>query len=345
MDQNVDNGRRRVQSNSEYLRAADEALAAAERARALADMPRSRSAMSGYESRAGEPKMIPLPESPTSMFTRPLSSMSMNRGKSSEMQRGVSFERNDMEDGNAEEENFTPNPFALPAPPTGQASRFDPKYTESVPTPNPSSPPIRPSHDNRRDSTLSALSSRPRSQLHQTTPLAPLPLNADPDASRIVFAEIPTPGEFGKPLIPPKYARRPPADRHSLLRPRTLIMPISLQGADYVPPAKVRDGFMLGEKPLPAGARSSILSTRGDGMVWQGRGSGMLPGQAGEVQMQGKEFGRGLAMEIQETEEQAERRRFEEEEARNRRNSKMPGKLYVSRDEANPIIYYTVGHC
>jgi hypothetical protein len=111
-------------------------------------------------------------------------------------------------------------------------------------------------------------------------------------------------------------------------------MPVSLQGADYVPPPRVRDGFTIGEKPLPAAARSSILIPNGAGAIWQGRGSGLMPGQVGEVQQQGRAFGRGLATELQETAQEADRRREVEEGLRardeNRRNSKMPGKLYVS---------------
>lgn len=340
LDRNTDPARRRTHSTSEYLSSVDAALAAAERALALADAPRARSVMGvmgldeiGMEgSRVREPMMVPLPSSPTSMRSRPISAMSMSRGRS------FDYDRRDSIAEGLEEED-TPNPFALPAPPSSQASRFDPKFAESAISLDPSSPPMLPAHS-RQLSTPSTLDPRrlsqaqPQPQSNRLSHIPPLhPVSANiPEPSR-VYADIPTPGEFGKPLLPSKYARRPQADRQSLLRPRTLIMPASLQGAGYVPPAKVRDGFVLGEKPLPVGARSSILTMSGQG-GWQGGAGGVLPGQVGEVQQQGREFGRGLAMELQETEEEERRRLQEEEEVRmareQRKRDKMPGKLYVS---------------
>lgn len=75
-----------------------------------------------------------------------------------------------------------------------------------------------------------------------------------------------------------------------------------------------REGWVLGEKPLPREARSSILSLGGR-------------------QVEGKEFGRGLAGELkamQEVEEERVRVEEEERERKERAKERPPGRLYVS---------------
>ena len=173
-----------------------------------------------------------------------------------------------------QEEILSPNPFALPAPPAEMGSRFDPKVLDvqrkSIDLTRPMShvslavsSPDHVAYDPASlqfPSTLTEehlaahLTGRPPAE-PEFNPLAGRELNT--------FAEIPTAQEYGKPLRPPKYGPLPPTDRRSLLRPRTIILPTPLSNAPepISPPKNIPDGYTLGDKPLPPGSRSSILTT------------------------------------------------------------------------------------
>lgn len=77
-----------------------------------------------------------------------------------------------------------------------------------------------------------------------------------------VYDEVPTAEEYGKPLRPQKYGPAKSVDRRSLLRPQSLVMPSLLSAIPPPEPPrkKVPEGYTLGEKPLPPGSRSSILT-------------------------------------------------------------------------------------
>lgn len=178
------------------------------------------------------------------------------------------------------EEVSSPNPFALPPPPAEVGSRFDPKILEAQ----------RKSIDLTRPLSRLSISSQDRLSRVQPSQFMPVgqpgstlteehlqeylaggrrpshPLEqVDPISGRELhhFDEIPSAAEYGKPLRPNTYGPMRPVDRRSLLRPKTLIMPTPLTNLPPPPspPKNVPDGYVLGAKPLPAGARSSILTT------------------------------------------------------------------------------------
>ena len=223
------------------LSSIDQALEKAERVRRLATRPMS--LVEGRERRVSNPLMVPLPESPASTGARPFSVMSWN----------MSSPGRRLED--EEEILDTPNPFALPAPPPELGSRFDPKVLEAQ----------------RRDSFSSSsdveIRSRPTSRLSLAPTFdRPVQPEAPSRPQSRVFDDIPTSDQFGRPLMPQRYSTSfRPMDRRSLLRPKSLIMPARLSGTHpaSLPPKNVPDGFVLGEKPLPPGSRTSILSLGG----------------------------------------------------------------------------------
>ncbi|RXK35985.1 hypothetical protein M231_06754 [Tremella mesenterica] len=207
------------------------------------------------------PLMIPLPESPMSQM-RPLSSMSRNFSPT--------FHREE------EREQVEENPFAIPAPPLELGSRFDPKVLaaqrrsstsmsnhSSTPIPFPSTSTQQ--FDNRSSMDLNRISNIPQEMISQQTGI----LSREEGGRRLNdmlrqsknFDDIPTAEEYGKPLKPSRYSSMPKfPTRHSLLRPKTLILPAPLRGSEPPPKVeKVPEGWTLGEKPLPAQARSSIL--------------------------------------------------------------------------------------
>lgn len=157
------------------------------------------------------------------------------------------------------EELLSDNPFALPPPPAELGSRFDPKTLEAQ----------RKSIDLSRPASRLSIQFDPSHTLteahlqeHLAGPRVPTP-NPLEGRTFQTFPAVPTAEEYGKPLRAPKYRRLPPVDRHSLLRPKTLIMPAPLVSAvpPPSPPNNVPEGYILGDKPLPPGSRSSILTT------------------------------------------------------------------------------------
>jgi hypothetical protein len=155
----------------------------------------------------------------------------------------------------------------------------------------------------------------------------------DPTSQGKVFDEIPTAEQYGKPLKAAKYTNSRPTrlSRHDLLRPKTLVMPSSLAN---IPPPQIApkkweiapEGFSIGEKPLPAGARTSVLTIGGVAHIPLSlsqrtfRSSLLVGGERGEAWVGGAEVDGEVAVGKKEreglTEETMERR---------------PGKLYVSQ--------------
>ncbi|KAK4689121.1 hypothetical protein P7C73_g982, partial [Tremellales sp. Uapishka_1] len=224
---------------------ATSALMEAERLRSLVE-GRPKSAFGDLERAEGErrtvgarrisnPIMVPLPSSPASAsYARPYSSLSQNIMLSP--RQGGEEELDDPD---------TPNPFALPAPPPELGSRFDPKVLTAQ----------------RRSSVSSAADqSRPDTRMS----MASIRRSTDLGASHTqpqVYADIPSAEEYNKPLRPNRYSTLPMRPtREQVLRPKVLVMPAPLQGETLSSAARGRDGFVLGEKPLPAAARTSILS-------------------------------------------------------------------------------------
>lgn len=234
-----------------------------------------------HEPRSANPLLVPLPASPMAgpLRARPAWSFS---------QYNVNFNSNpgaqaewagSTPDGPEEEEedDGTPNPFALPPPPPELGSRFDPKTLDSQRR----SVAFPADIDGRLSrmtimsppddaGVTSPISSRRRRRLSSNQlqhGLGDEQLIPQPPIR--VYDDIPTPEQYGRPLKPSKYSNplhlQSLYQRHrqSHIRPKTLIMPAplvdQLHSTALTPGPKVPEGFTLGAKPLPPGARSSIL--------------------------------------------------------------------------------------
>jgi hypothetical protein len=265
---------------------ADRAILQAERVRRMVEEDQAASATTGEHQGVFIPTMIPLPESPSSTHTTPrlMNTTTFARRVASPIPYSEGEEL--MHD--------SPNPFALPPPPNEMGSRFDPKLLAAqrgnsfdstgqkgsiglMPKDMEGSKPvtgmsIRQERPFSRTSPTAIYPSGTRSSIHQTRAICdPLQSispshesHSNPAMSR-VFPELPTPEEYGRPLLPSKYGPNlnlHPHNRSSIIRPKTLIMPSSLANAlptntrrsSYIP-----EGFSLGDKPLPPGSRSSVL--------------------------------------------------------------------------------------
>jgi hypothetical protein len=162
-----------------------------------------------------------------------------------------------------------PNPFAMPPPPAVIGSRFDPKQLEIQRGASRMSEYARPTSSmSLQRSSLAQFDDLARS----TTPAAALEYIEEQDLGDLrIYNDIPTAEQYGKPLQPPKYANARPQrlSRIDLLRPKTLMMPHSLANQSDPPsPPKKKweippEGFSIGEKPLPKGARTSVLTLNG----------------------------------------------------------------------------------
>lgn len=162
-----------------------------------------------------------------------------------------------------------PNPFAMPPPPAVIGSRFDPKQLEIQRGSSRLADYARPTSSmSLQRSSLAQFDDLVRS----TTPAAALEYIEEQDLGDLrVYDDIPTAEQYGKPLQPPKYANARPQrlSRIDLLRPKTLMMPPSLANQPDPPsPPKKKweippEGFSIGEKPLPKGARTSVLTLNG----------------------------------------------------------------------------------
>jgi hypothetical protein len=162
------------------------------------------------------------------------------------------------------EEDLLRNPFEIPAS-TEFASRFDPK---SLGGPAAVTAASRRSLDldGRTESRMSGVSGEMMSERRKSLSDSYYPDGTEDShysPQRQVFDDIPDAGEYGRPLRPPKFGSSGAyrVARQELLRPKTLIMPGALAGSERpTGTVHIPEGFMLGEKPLPADARSSILN-------------------------------------------------------------------------------------
>ncbi|OCF71486.1 hypothetical protein I204_07544 [Kwoniella mangroviensis CBS 8886] len=219
-----------------------------------------------------DPRMIPLPATPGSLFdTRPLS-----RGRTSPPPGRMDDELENLdlehEDVGGTEQSM-PNPFALPAPPPELGSRFDPKVLQtqrqSIDDHDHNQ---RRSYSRESEQRPQPYSARSRSSFYEvTSPSEPhsgpddQPLTSPPPISRIkdperTWEDIPTPEQFGRPLMPKRYSTSAQLqlNRLSMLRPKTLIMPSLLANERPPEPRQIKlpEGYTLGEKPLPTGAKT-----------------------------------------------------------------------------------------
>jgi hypothetical protein len=220
---------------------------------------RPRSAMSRKSS---NPLLVPLPASPMHAL--------MNRHSSYIPPITAEEEELDMlADLEAPIIPTDPNPFAMPPPPAVIGSRFDPKQLESQRVASRQSDFARPSTSmSLQRSSLAQFDDLARS----STPAAAIDYIEEQDLGDLrVYDDIPTAEQYGRPLQPPKYANARPQrlSRIDLLRPKTLLMPQSLASQPPPPsPPKKKweippEGFSIGEKPLPKGARTSVLTLNG----------------------------------------------------------------------------------
>lgn len=220
---------------------------------------RPRSAMSRKSS---NPLLVPLPPSPMhALMNRHLSYIPAITTEEEELDQIADLDEPIL--------SSEPNPFAMPPPPAVIGSRFDPKQLEIQRGTSRLSDYARPASSvSLQRSSLAQFDDMVRS----TTPAPALEYLEEQDLGDLrVYDDIPTAEQYGKPLQPPKYANARPQrlSRIDLLRPKTLMMPPSLANQPDPPsPPKKKweippEGFSIGEKPLPKGARTSVLTLNG----------------------------------------------------------------------------------
>lgn len=343
---------------------AQAALVRAEHARRMAQRPATVFEMSSNRSRrisaaSMTPTMVPLPDSPAGYsYTRPMSSLSQGMSYFDDQRPSAeTLEQLGDEDIEQSPEN---NPFALPPPPVQLGSRFDPKVMErqrkdSGTSSRSGNTLARPSVERRVSAPLTEGQLRRHSRALSGVWAEDEDEDEDEDGdgqfvrvnrpSEIrVYDEIPTGEEYGRPLRPPKYGPLRMPDRMSLLRPKTLVMPSPLSGAEQSLPMRyVPEGWELGEKPLPRGARSSMLTLQ-SGEIRPGmamslsqrtfRDSMLVGGERGEVWIGGADQEGEIGFRGGEADERA----MEKEE-------KRPGKLYVGGKLSNSIQIRIVYRC
>lgn len=257
---------------------ADAALRDAERVRRLAEGERPDEGVSGHRRSSSiaaltledswdndqrrNPVMVPLPDDKP-QYPRRMSVASMGNRRSM-------ISPAPAIDASAQEEELIRNPFELPGPPSEFVSKFDPKARKSLDFDfdrSESSPSLDLRLGRRKSLTESYYAEGSQSGATELTGIETSRVFAPNGVlagipSRPVFEDIPDANEYGRPLRPPKYGGQAlRVARHELLRPKTLLMPSQLAGTEK-PTATVHipEGFMLGEKPLPADARASILN-------------------------------------------------------------------------------------
>ncbi|WVQ77682.1 hypothetical protein IAR50_007372 [Cryptococcus sp. DSM 104548] len=217
------------------------------------------------DRRISNPVMIPLPSSPSPTTTLlPLPPLDLGFGVRAEDEEEV------IDDGR-------PNPFAVAAPRPELGSRFDPKVLQEQrrsmesTRPNASRPLSlaltldgnQPLSDYPRPRQSSDLSSLPRQSTHLSHLSRPS-MDSYTSSSALHFPrkgeeydEIPTPQAFGRPLMPPRYTTSAVTRMNrNFLRPTILVMPSPLADTPREYDHKARDGFVLGERPLPADAKT-----------------------------------------------------------------------------------------
>ncbi|WWC69099.1 uncharacterized protein I206_103035 [Kwoniella pini CBS 10737] len=267
-----ESNRRKRNHSYDFSTSTANALSSGAQIRELIENQRERpSTVMGFTSKNHErdrklsdPRMIPLPNTPGSLFnSRTLSSGSgWNSPPPGKMDE-------DLE--NQDIVNDEPNPFALPAPPPELGSRFDPKILQTQRQPSfdqdkrsysRSSGIILNDHQQPPYTSRSRSTFYPQEEEYDDTEyIEPNPLVSPSfKVPNKVWEDIPTPEQYGRPLKPHKYRNNPPKplDRLTMLRPKTLIMPSSLANRYSPPPPQIKlpEGYTLGEKPLPPGAKT-----------------------------------------------------------------------------------------
>jgi hypothetical protein len=216
---------------------------------------------SALSKKPSNPLLVPLPPSPMhALMTRHSSYIPTITAEEEELDRLADLDEPIL--------SSEPNPFAMPPPPAVIGSRFDPKQLEIQRGASRLSDYARPTTSmSLQRSSLAQFDDMVRS----TTPAAALEYIEEQDLGDLrVYDDIPTAEQYGKPLQPPKYANARPQrlSRIDLLRPKTLLMPVSLANQpEPISPKKKweipPEGFSIGEKPLPKGARTSVLTLNG----------------------------------------------------------------------------------
>jgi hypothetical protein len=260
------------------------------------------------------------------------------------------------ENHNDIEQSPEKNPFALPPPPVQIGSRFDPKVMDrqrkdSGTSSRSANTLARPSIDRRASAPLTEGVLRRHSRALSGVWAEDEDEDEDGQFVKVdrpseirVYDEIPSAEEYGRPLRPPKYGPLRMPDRMSLLRPKTLVMPSPLTGAEqHLPMRYVPEGWELGEKPLPRGARSSMLTLQ-SGEIRPGmamslsqrtfRDSMLVGGERGEVWIGGADQEGEIGFRGGEADERA----MEKAE-------KRPGKLYVGERFSDPTWTRIVCGC
>lgn len=193
-----------------------------------------------------DPTMIPLPNSPSPPTTlRPLNRIF---AITPSQQLDTFKERDTLNDSE-------PNSFTLPALGRESGSIFDPTSLE----------------ERRKSSFNSANGVAMGPKLPNNSTLSSTTVPGRWSASSKIgnsltepmqeYSEIATPKQFGRPLMPPRYSTSAVTwiNRRSL-RPNVLIMPTPLADSESPhPDVKVPDGFVRGDKPLPAEAKTKGL--------------------------------------------------------------------------------------
>lgn len=204
------------------------------------------------ESRSGrisDPSMIPSPNSHSLDSSSPITTLrplNRNFATTSKQQLDTFGEREILNDSE-------PNLFIFPAPRPHSMSIFDPNSLAERRKPS-----FNSTNGFAFDSRLhnSLVLSSAAGPERSSTPLKIVNSLAE---SGQEYSEIPTPRQFGRPLMPPRYSTSAVTRiNRSSLRPNVLLMPSPLADSEgsLHPDVKVPDGFVRGDKPLPAEAKT-----------------------------------------------------------------------------------------
>lgn len=211
-------------------------------------------------TRRPDPIMVPLPDSPTSDRWADSAIMRRPAPKTAPPRRSVVMDERDILDNAFEMNSLLPELEGRFTPGSGDPQRLSLDLTQMDSRSDGGS-----GRFDRRPSLVYLDPGRPTSVSSMDHPASFYGGGSEVDISsptRPVFDDIPTAEEYGRPLRPPKYGNQAyRMARQQLLRPKTLIMPSTLEGTER-PTATVHipEGFTLGEKPLPEEARASILN-------------------------------------------------------------------------------------
>ena len=166
------------------------------------------------------------------------------------------------------QQDTAPNPFALPPPLPGSASRFDPKTLATL------IGETNDDDDDRRRHTIVSDDASDGTRVtiagSRSTTTSVIDPRSEPGSSRVsghdailpelkVWPDIPTAQEYGRPLLPPKYLPR--VSRRAPARfPKTLIMPSPLADRPHSHDVvTLPEDFVLGSRPLDPYTRIKTL--------------------------------------------------------------------------------------